>query len=157
MGYKFSFSHLNVPGRLDLFREVLAVLLRHQISKSHINAGGASNMPTAVIVVIDGNKANAKERKDVLQIVADLQIATPKPGEIIAPNVLALADTLPSSACHCEPVGTPVAIRSPRRETWQPGTTLGEFMTPYEFAQSTALCYAPPQEKRIATSLCSSQ
>ena len=70
-------------------------MLRHQISKSHINAGGASNMPTAVIVVIDGNKANAKERKDVLQIVADLQIATPKPGEIIAPNVLALADTLP--------------------------------------------------------------
>ena len=157
MGYKFSFSHLNVPGRLDLFREVFAVLLRHQISKSHINAGGASNMPTAVIVVIDGNKANAKERKDVLQIVADLQIATPKPGEIIAPNVLALADTLPSSACHCEPVRTPVAIRFPRRETWQPGTTLGEFVTPYEFAQSTALCYAPPQEKRIATSLRSSQ
>ena len=34
---------------------------------------------------------------------------------------------------------TGVAIRSPRRETWQGGGSLGEFVTPYEFAQSTAV------------------
>ena len=34
----------------------------------------------------------------------------------------------------------------PRRETWQVGSTLGEFVTPYEFARSTTFCHALPQE-----------
>ena len=124
-------------------------------------------------------------------------------------HLLAPADTLLSSACHCEPVsctrahlptfcmslrasawgprkGAPfagrgairercpapafgrsrawrtlgrrgAAIRFPRRETWQVGSTSGEFVTPYEFALGAAFCYAVPQEKRIATSLRSSQ
>ena len=38
-----------------------------------------------------------------------------------------------------------VAIRSPRRETWQGGGSLGEFVTPYEFAQSTAVFCALPR------------
>ena len=45
----------------------------------------------------------------------------------------------------------------PRRETWQPGTTSGKFVTPYVFALGTAFCHALPQEMRIATSLRSSQ
>ena len=40
---------------------------------------------------------------------------------------------------------TGVAIRSPRRETWQGGGSLGEFVTPYEFAQSTAVFCALPR------------
>ena len=40
---------------------------------------------------------------------------------------------------------TGVAIRSPRRETWQVGSSLGEFVTPYEFAQSTAVFCALPR------------
>ena len=39
-----------------------------------------------------------------------------------------------------------VAIRFPRRETWQVGSTSGEFVTPYEFARSTTFCHALPQE-----------
>ena len=34
----------------------------------------------------------------------------------------------------------------PRRETWQVGSTSGEFVTPYEFARSTTFCHALPQE-----------
>ena len=34
---------------------------------------------------------------------------------------------------------TGVAIRSPRRETWQVGNTLGEFVPIYEFALNSAL------------------
>ena len=40
---------------------------------------------------------------------------------------------------------TGVAIRSPHRETWQGGGSLGEFVTPYEFAQSTAVFCALPR------------
>ena len=40
---------------------------------------------------------------------------------------------------------TGVAIRSPRRETRQGGGSLGEFVTPYEFAQSTAVFCALPR------------
>ena len=52
---------------------------------------------------------------------------------------------------------TGVAIRSPRRETWQAGCCLGKFVTPYVFALSAAFCHVLPQELRIATSLRSSQ
>ena len=45
----------------------------------------------------------------------------------------------------------------PRRETWQVGCCCGKFVTPDEFAQSTAFCCALPQRIRIATSLRSSQ
>ena len=52
---------------------------------------------------------------------------------------------------------TGVAIRSPRRETWQAGCCLGKFVTPYVFALSAAFCHVLPQGLRIATSLRSSQ
>ena len=94
-------------------------------------------------------------------------------------DVLATADTCPSSACHCEPVhggprkGAPfagrgatrercpapafgrsrawrtlgrrgVAIRSPRRETWQLGNTLGEF------APTLPGCHCEPVRTPVA-------
>ena len=52
---------------------------------------------------------------------------------------------------------TGVAIRFPRRGTWQGGSSLGEFVTPCVFALGAALRYVLLQEKRIATSLRSSQ
>ena len=45
----------------------------------------------------------------------------------------------------------------PRRETWQVGCCCGKFVTPDEFAQSTAFCCALPQRIRIVPSLRSSQ
>ena len=53
-----------------------------------------------------------------------------------------------------------------RREVWQSASpqeqetvysTLGKFAAPFVFALSATLCYVLPQEKRIATSLRSSQ
>ena len=52
---------------------------------------------------------------------------------------------------------TGAAIRSPRREAWQAGTTSGKFVALFVFARSTAFCHASPQELRIVPSLRSSQ
>ena len=52
---------------------------------------------------------------------------------------------------------TGVAIRSPRRETWQAGCCLGKFVMPYVFALSAAFCHVLPQGLRIVPSLRSSQ
>ena len=49
------------------------------------------------------------------------------------------------SACHCEPVRTPAAIRFPRRKTQQVGCCLGKFVAAYAFAQSTAFRHVAPQ------------
>ena len=79
-------------------------------------------------------------------------------------SALATADTPPSSACHCvlrscnrrhasvfcmslrTSAHTGVAIRFPRRGTWQGGSSLGEFVTPCVFALGAALRYVLPQE-----------
>ncbi len=64
-----------------------------------------------------------------------------------APRELGMADF---GATRC---GNPF----PRREAWQVGTALGEFVTPYVFAKSIPFRFVLPQGERIATSLRSSQ
>ena len=61
------------------------------------------------------------------------------------------------SACHCEPVRTLVWQSASPQEQETVYSTLGKFAALFVFALSATLCYVLPQEKRIATSLRSSQ
>ena len=73
---------LILHGRTDLFGYVLCVHIVDQIFKS----GGelfTGISGAAVIIVADGNKAYAEERKDAFQIFSGLHIVSAKAGKVL--------------------------------------------------------------------------
>lgn len=69
--------------RLDLFRQILAVVVVYKISESHVHADGFAFEPVAVVLVIDGDKPDAEEGEDMLEVVADFEIVPSESREVL--------------------------------------------------------------------------
>ena len=75
----------------DLLGQVTAVIGVDNVLHNHFHAGCRALVIITVIPIVNGNEANAQERKDTFQIVADLHIVTEKAAEILADHHVCLA------------------------------------------------------------------
>ena len=169
------------------WQSVFLAVGRNKMQLLPANAQGATNSPKQhpacrVFLRGGGLPRRSAPRNDMLKFAAcphmqerHIKQTCSVYAFSLAPHLLAPAETHPPSACHCElrpctrarlpafcmslraSAHTGVAIRFPRRGTWQGGSSLGEFVTPCVFALGAALRYVLLQEKRIATSLRASQ
>ena len=68
--------------RLDLFGEVFAVIIVNQVTKGNVHTCGIAKILFAVIMVVNGNHSDTKERKNVFQVITYFQIVTTKTGKV---------------------------------------------------------------------------
>ena len=72
--------------RLNLLRKILAVIVIDQVFEGNIHPDSLAFMRCTVIMVIDGLEADAEEREDMLQVIANLKIVSSKAREVFHNN-----------------------------------------------------------------------
>ena len=68
--------------RLDLFGKVFTVVIVNQVTKGNVHTCGIAKILFAIVMVVNGNHSDTKERKNVFQVVAYFQIVTTKTGKV---------------------------------------------------------------------------
>ena len=69
---------LHSHASFNFFGQVFAVIIVNKITEGHINSRCTAKIIVAVVMVVDRHKTHTQEREDMFQIIANLQIVTPK-------------------------------------------------------------------------------